>query len=108
MLKRKLLMIILFTFILGCAYKQGTLVTDNQLANFKKGVTTKQEVLNDLGGPQDIKVDGKTTIFIYKYQQINSFKPNYGRDVTFIFKNDILKEVMVSKGSSSPNPLTGR
>ena len=31
--------------------RQGTLVTDEQLATFKKDVTTKQQVLDVLGGP---------------------------------------------------------
>ncbi len=108
MWKRILLVTFILLCVMGCAYKQGTLVTDEQLANFKNGVTTKQNVLDPLGGPQDIKIDGKTTIFVYKYHQINHIRPNYSRDVTFIFESDILKEVMISKGSSSPNPLTGR
>jgi len=95
---------------LGCnpTYKQGTLITDGQLLSLKKGVTTKQYVIDAYGGPQDIKMDGNRTILTYKYQEIKSFGENIGRDVTFIFDGDILKDVMVSKGSSLPNPLTGK
>ena len=96
--------------VLGCnpTYKQGTLITDDQLLSLKKGVSTKQQIIDAYGGPQDIKMDGNRTILTYKYQEIKSFGGNVGRDVTFIFDGDILKDIMVSKGTSLPNPLTGK
>ena len=105
---RAMLIVIGLASALGCAYKQGTLVTDELLGTFKKGITTKQDVVGSLGGPQDIKLEGEKTILIYKYQQINSFLPDVARDVTVVFQNDVLEDYMVSRGTSLPNPLTGR
>lgn len=98
----------------GCAsldYVQGTKVSEEKVASFIKGKTTKDEVVAALGGPQDIKLEGGKQILIYKYQRIAAlpFAPNEGSDTTFIFNNKgILEDILKSRGSSLPNPLTGR
>lgn len=90
------------------AYKQGTRVTDEQLASFKNGVTTRQQILDTLGGPQDIKMVGSKEHLIYRYTQINHFGPNEGRTVTFVLSNKKLVEKLVSKNNPTGNPLTGQ
>lgn len=101
-------------FLSGCAsldYVQGTQVSDNKMASFTKGKTTKDEVVAVLGGPQDIKIEGGKQILVYKYQKIAfiPFAGNEGSDTIFIFNDKgILEDILKSKGSSLPNPLTGR
>ena len=100
--------------VYGCAsldYVQGTKVSDDKVALFTKGKTTKDEVVAALGGPQDIKLEGGKQILMYKYQRITAmpFAPNEGSDTIFIFNDKgILEDILKSKGSSLPNPLTGR
>ena len=97
--------------ICGCAYTQGTRVSDNTVAAFTKGTTTKDEVVSALGGPQDLKLEGGKQILIYKYQKIAAlpFDKNEGSDTTFIFNDKgILEDILKSRGSSLQNPLTGR
>lgn len=98
----------------GCAsmdYVQGTHVRDDQIKQFTKGRTKKDQVVAMLGGPQDMKLEGGKQILIYKYQRIaaNPLAQNEGRDTTFIFNNKgVLEDIMKSAGTSLPNPLTGR
>ena len=98
----------------GCSsmdYVQGTKVPDTAVSSFTKGKTTKDEVVAALGGPQDIKLEGGKQILMYKYQRIAAmpFAPNEGSDTTFIFNDKgILEDILKSRGSSLPNPLTGR
>lgn len=98
-------------WVCGCAtdYVQGTKVSDDKMASFTKGKTTKDEVVAALGGPQDIKLEGGKQILMYKYQKVSSFSGNEGWDTTFIFNDKgVLEDIMKSRGSSLPNPLTGR
>jgi len=108
----KITVIIAAVILSGCSSLdsvQGTKVSDNQLASFVKGKTTKDEVVATLGGPQDIKLEGGKQILVYKYQKIGAFSANEGSDITFIFSDKgILEETLKSGGSSLPNPLTGR
>jgi hypothetical protein len=103
-----------FLFLSGCAsldYVQGTKVSNDQLTKFTIEKTTKDEVIAALGGPQDIKFEGGKQILIYRYQRItaNPFAANEGFDTTSIFNDrNILKDILKSRGSSQPNPLTGR
>ena len=113
-MKRLLVGMLLLIGLIGCAsmdYVQGTKVSDDQVAKFIKGTTTKDEIVAALGGPQDIKLEGGKQILVYKYQKIAAmpFAPNEGSDTTFIFNDKgVLEETLKSRGSSLPNPLTGR
>ena len=89
------------------AYKQGTRITDEQLEEFKKGKTTRQQIIDTLGGPQEMKTEGGKELLVYKYSQINHFGPNEGRTVTFVIKNRILAEKLVSRNNPTANPFTG-
>ncbi len=70
---RLLVGMLLLIGLSGCAsldYVQGTKVSDDQVAKFTKGKTTKNEVVAALGGPQDFKLEGGKQILMYKYQKI--------------------------------------
>jgi hypothetical protein len=98
----------------GCAvrdYEQGTKVSAQHLAAFTKGKTTRDEVVATLGGPQDITLEGGKQMLVYRYQRISAGLniPNEGTDTTFIFTNQgVLEEVLQSRGTGQPHPLTGR
>ncbi len=109
---RILAVTVLFIGFIGCSsmdYVQGTKVSDDQVAQFNKGKTTKNEVILALGAPQDSKLEGGKQIMIYKYQKIGALSANEGFDTTFIFNgNGVLEDVLKSSGTSLPNPLTGQ
>lgn len=88
------------------AYKQGTRITDEQLAEFKKGSTTRQQIIDAVGGPQEIKNVGTKEHLIYTYSQVNHFGPNEGRTVTFVLAKGLLAEKLVSKNNPVSNPFT--
>lgn len=90
------------------AYKQGTRITDEQLATFQKGTTTRQAILDAVGGPQETKMIGNKEHLIYKYSQVNHFGPNEGRTVTFVIANQKLVEKLVTKNNPVANPFTGQ
>ena len=98
-------------WVCGCSsldYVQGSRISEDKIASFIKGKTTKEEVVTALGGPQDLKLEGGKQILIYKYQRISALS-NEGSDTMFIFNADgILEDIMRSQGSSLPNPLTGK
>ena len=99
--------------VCGCSsldYVQGAKVSEDMVACFTIAQTTKNEIINALGGPQDIKFEGGKQILLYKYQRISSnpFAPNEDFDTIFIFNDKgVLEEILKSKGSSLPNPLIG-
>ena len=106
----KLITIILplLSFILSsCAmdYVQGTKVSQDQIATFKIGKTTKAQVISTIGGPQEYKKEGGKEILTYRYQKITPFG-NEGYNTIFIFNHSILEEIMKSGLSPSSNPLS--
>lgn len=120
-IRRSLLAVALATSFIGlpgCAsvmgplndafgYKQGTLITDEQLASLKVGVTTRQQILDAFGGPQDIKQVGGKEHLVYRYTLISAIGPNDGRTVTLVLSKNKLVEKLVSKNNPTGNPLTG-
>lgn len=99
----------------GCAalndafgYKQGTLITDEQLATLKVGVTTRQQILDAFGGPQDIKTVGGKEHLVFRYTLISAIGPNDGRTVTLVLSKNRLVEKLVSKSNPQGNPLLGQ
>lgn len=89
-------------------YKQGTLITDEQLASLKVGVTTRQQIVDAFGGPQDIKQISGREHLIYRYTFISAIGPNDGRTVTLILNKNKLAEKLVSKNAPVENPFTGQ
>lgn len=99
----------------GCAalndafgYKQGTLITDEQLATLKVGVTTRQQIIDAFGGPQDIKTVGGKEHLVYRYTLISAIGPNDGRTVTLVLSKNKLVEKLVSKNNPQGNPMLGQ
>lgn len=99
----------------GCAalndafgYKQGTLITDDQLATLKVGVTTRQQIIDAFGGPQDIKTVGGKEHLVYRYTLISAIGPNDGRTVTLVLSKNKLAEKLVSRNNPQGNPFTGQ
>jgi len=91
-------------------HSEGTPVTDEVLAGLEEGKTTRDEVIEELGGPQDMRSEGDRELFVYRYRRIkvNPFAKDEDRSVTLVFNADgILVEKLVSQGSGLPNPLTG-
>jgi len=87
---------------MGSLWSEGKETTDKQLANFTIGKTTKNEVVQALGDPQEYKFEGGNQILIYKYQKFSPLhvsKTEY--DTIFIFdKNLILKDILKSAGTN--------
>ena len=108
---RRIIGALFVIWVCGCSsldYVQGSRISEDKIASFIKGKTTKEEVVTALGGPQDLKLEGGKQILIYKYQRISALS-NEGSDTMFIFNADgILEDIMRSQGSSLPNPLTGK
>ncbi len=92
----------------GCAYRQGTEVTEQQRDSFQVGVATVSDVETGLGAPQDIQKSGDEIHYVYEYQEINSFGPSKNEQVRFVFDARTKKLERVVKGQGSmKNPLAG-
>lgn len=77
---------------------EGTKVSDEQIASFVKGTTTKAEVVSALGGPQDTRLEGGKQVLVYRYKKTCSYcSGNEDATTTFIFNaQNILEDVMKS------------
>lgn len=89
----------------GCAYKTGTEINQAEVSQFKTGVTTKSQIINVLGTPQELKNDGADQWMVYNYNEISSFGANKNESTTFVIGTDgTLKQVLKGKGNNA-NPL---
>lgn len=88
----------------GCSTVQGTKVTDEQLAQFVKGTTTKDAVVAALGSPQDIRFEAGKQILVYRYLRTGMYMSDEASDTTFVFnEKGVLEDILKTRGSSTPD-----
>lgn len=104
---------ILTSTLSGCSaldYTSGTHVTEQQVAQFKKGVTTQEDVVQAIGQPPQKNEVGGKEIWSYPYTKIAALPlmPNSNETTVFEWsKKGILLNAYKSGGktSESSNPL---
>jgi outer membrane protein assembly factor BamE (lipoprotein component of BamABCDE complex) len=79
--------------------EEGTKVSDEQIAKFTNGKTTRAEVVAALGGPQDTRVESGKQILIYRYRRTCAYcSGDEASTTTFIFNDQgVLQETMKSR-----------
>jgi len=90
--------------LLGCM-STGTKVTEGDLAQFSKGVTTEDQVVARLGKPNGRSVTSNgMRVIIYSYAHGSAFGAN-GNAVSLIFDaNGVLQSYSASESNTSVRP----
>lgn len=111
--------VVALMFLLGACASSGTMVTEQQVSQFQKGVTTRAEVISALGNPQaSTRQSTGLTIDVYQHIKASanaaSFVPVVGllaggatastNTVTFSYEIDgKLKSIDTTTASSAVN-----
>jgi len=97
--------------ISGCAsspldYSSGSLVTAEQLAILKPGVTKQEEALKLLGYPSRKDTFGDHEVWRFDYSRIGAFGPSENTSTVLEWdKQGVLKSIAKGKAPSSGNAL---
>lgn len=107
-MKKAVALCLVVLVMAGCAYRQGTEVTEQHQASYEVGVATVSDVEAGLGAPQDIQKSGDELHYVYEYQEINSIGPSKNEQVRFVFDAGTKKLERIVRGQGSmKNPLAG-
>ena len=113
-MKKVLVSLLAIGLLVGCA-SSGRKIDQSSTDRIERGVTTKSEVIANLGSPDQITRQNDTTIFLYRYSRVAlkgaSYIPYIGpfvggpksqhQMVMVMFdKNDVVTNVTNSYGAS--------
>ena len=107
--------VVVVLFFSGCAFNRGTLgedISPEAIAGIKKGITTKGEVLSQLGGPDRLfQLNGRDVFQYYRYDAkagsllliiLNFSRISVKSDDLFVILNSdgLVEEIISSKRTS--------
>ncbi|MBU2708728.1 hypothetical protein KCM76_22235 [Zooshikella marina] len=104
---KNLLALFLVVILSGCAgvmaYKSGTPISAAQTAEFKKGVTTRNQITTKFGAPQKTESVGNEIHYVYQYTEINHLAANRDESTRFVFNSKTGKLIDIQRSASAGN-----
>lgn len=112
-----LVLIIGMCVLSSCSIKQGQDFNESYTSQIKRGKTTKDDIRANIGEPTSVTTTSEGETWIYSYTQggnyfqnvgaafgASSFK-NQGKELTVIFRGNVVKDFKFRKGNILPSGL---